>query len=140
MMQMLDGHVKGNSKVSGETKSKPKGVPTLDVYASMNIDSKIRPFAIEKRKATGKMMDSIYKDLIPYVERAEFPRELLVGNFRKLGINGLICKDFGSPGFNTLEMCIICFEIAKRDVSVASGYLIHHGIGIDVIDKLGNEE
>jgi len=86
------------------------------------------------------MMDRIYKELIPYVEKADFPKELIVENFRKVGINGLWCKDFGSPGFNTLETGALIFEIAKRDVSVASGYVIHHGIGIDVIDKLGNEE
>ena len=85
-------------------------------------------------------MDRIYKDLIPHVENATFPVDLLNKNFRELGVGGLWCKDFGSPGLTTLETGAIMFEIAKRDVSVSTGYLIHHAIGMDVIDKLGNQE
>jgi len=144
---MIDGHAKPVAIQAAEAAPKkekkpkvPRAAPILDVWESMHLDKHLSPFAVEKRKAAGAMMDRIYKDLIPHVEAATFPTELLNKNFGELGIGGLWCKDFGAPGLSVLETGACMFEIAKRDVSVSTGYLIHHAIGMDVIDKLGNQE
>jgi alkylation response protein AidB-like acyl-CoA dehydrogenase len=39
-----------------------------------------------------------------------------------------------------LETGAICFEMAKADASIASFFLVHNGIGSNVIDALGDEE
>lgn len=84
-------------------------------------------------------MDEIYKDLLPHVEATTFPPGL-IGKLKPLGINGLQIKGYGSPGLSTLEAGACCYEIAKRDGSVATFLLVHNGIGMAVIDALGDEE
>ena len=39
----------------------------------MKLDQYLRPFAVEKRKATAKFMDEIYDDLKPYYIKREIP-------------------------------------------------------------------
>lgn len=140
---MINGHAKPITMIAAakdqkKPSGKPRGTPTLNVWESMHLDKHLSTFGAKKRKEAGAMMDRIYKDLIPHVEAATFPLDLINKNFRELGIGGLWCKDFGAPGLSVLETGAIMFEIAKRDVSVSTGYLIHHAIGMDVVDKLGN--
>ena len=85
------------------------------------------------------MMDSIYKDLLPYIESTEFP-SWLPDKIKPLGINGLQINGYGSPGLSTLEAGAICYEMAKRDGSVSTFLLVHNAIGMAVIDALGDEE
>jgi len=54
----------------------------------MDMDQYISPRAVALRKATGKMMSSIYKDLLPYIESTDFPN-WLIDKIKTLGINGL---------------------------------------------------
>ena len=84
-------------------------------------------------------MDSIYNDLIPYINRCDFPF-WIIPKVQKLGINGVLIKDFGGPGFNNLEAGAIVFEMAKKDASIATFVLVHNAIGTRVIDCLGDEE
>jgi len=48
------------------------------------------------------MMESVYKDLIPYVNSTEFPT-FMIDKIKELGVNGFYIKDFGGPGLNTME-------------------------------------
>ena len=41
---------------------------------------------------------------------------------------------------STLESGAICFELAKLDGSVATFFLVHNGIGMAVVNALGDEE
>jgi alkylation response protein AidB-like acyl-CoA dehydrogenase len=84
-------------------------------------------------------MNSIEDKLIPYVNKTEFPFEILEG-IRALGVNGFHIKDFGGPGLNTMEVGAVLYEMAKVDCSVSSFMTIHNSIGMAVIDYLGNEE
>lgn len=84
-------------------------------------------------------MEQIYTDLIPFSNKAEMPH-YIVPMIQKLGINGLRIKDFGGPGFNNLEAGAIVYELAKRDASVSTFYLVHNAIGSAVVDALGDEE
>ena len=85
------------------------------------------------------MMTDIYKDLLPYIESTEFPM-FLIDKLKALGVNGLNIKGYGSPGLSTLEAGAVCYEIAKRDGSVATFLLVHNAIGMAVIDALGDDE
>jgi alkylation response protein AidB-like acyl-CoA dehydrogenase len=84
-------------------------------------------------------MDGIYKDLIPFINKSEMPF-WIIPKVQELGINGMMIKDFGGPGFNNLEAGAVIFEMAKKDASVSSFVLVHNAIGTRVIDCLGNEE
>ena len=41
---------------------------------------------------------------------------------------------------NAMETAAICYELAKIDVSAATFILVHNGIGMSIIDYLGDEE
>jgi len=112
---------------------------TTDIWKSMGLDVHLSEKVQAQRKATGAMMDSIEKKLEPHVEAASFP-DWIIDHFKPLGINGLSIKDFGAPGMNCVEQGSIIYEIAKRDGSIATFFLVHNAIGMEVIDKLGNKE
>jgi len=64
----------------------------------------------------------------------------VIDKIRETGINGFTIKDFGGPGLNMIESGALCYELAKRDASVASFIVVHNLIGMSVVDLLGNEE
>lgn len=41
---------------------------------------------------------------------------------------------------SNLETGAICFELAKADASISSFFLVHNGIGSNVINALGDDE
>lgn len=103
------------------------------------MDKYLSSRAVKMRKDTSAMMDSIYKDLLPYVESTEFPT-WLIKKIAALGINGMQIKGYGSPGLSHLEAGAMCFELAKRDVSCFTFTSVHNHIGMAVINGLGDEE
>ena len=137
-VQMLDMHAK-TAATSPAQPTPTKLKPTSDVWESMGLDEKLSEKAVGLRKATGKMMDEIDDQLVPHLEAGTFPF-WVVEKFKALKINGLNIKGHGSPGLSTTEMGSIIFEIAKRDGSVATFFLVHNSIGMAVIDALGDEE
>ena len=136
-LQMLNMHAKPAS--GGKASSKPKGNPTFNVWESMGLDKKLSPRAVEMRKATAKVMDDCYKDLLPHIEATTFPT-WLPDKLKPLGLNGMQIKGYGSPGLSTLEAGACIYEIAKRDGSASTFILVHNAIGMAVIDALGDEE
>ena len=105
----------------------------------MGLDSRMSSRAVAMRKEISKVCDEFYKDLLPHVEAATFP-SWIPDKLKPLGINGLTIKGYGSPGLATLEAGMCCYELAKRDGSVATFLVAHNGIGMSVIDTLGDEE
>lgn len=91
------------------------------------------------RKQTGAMMDNISKDLQPHYESATFPTWIF-DKLKPLGVTGLQIKGNGAPGLSTLEAGAVVYEMAKRDASFCSFFLVHNCIGLAVIDALGDEE
>lgn len=83
---------------------------------------------VVKRKATAKMMDEVYDDLKPYYAKKEMPW-FVIPKMRALAINGAQIKDFGGPGMNNIEVGAILYEMAKKDASVCTIYLLHNLIG-----------
>lgn len=88
------------------------------------------------------MMSEIYEELIPFVNKAEFPLFPLqiTEKINKIGFNGFYIKDFGGPGLSTLESGAMTYELSKKDASIATFVLVHNSLGCTTIDKLGNEE
>ena len=123
----------------GAPKRKSLKPPISDVWESMGMDQYLSPRAVSMRKATAKVMDDCYKDLLPYVESTEFPA-WLPEKLKPLGINGLQIKGYGSPGLSSIESGAICYELGKRDGGAATFLLVHNAIGMAVIDALGDEE
>ena len=67
-VNMQFASAKGGKRIPKPTK------PIVDnVWESMGMDQYLSPRAVKMRKETSKMMDSIYKDLLPYIESTEFP-------------------------------------------------------------------
>jgi len=84
-------------------------------------------------------MTSVYPEITDFYNRAEFPN-FIIPMIQKLGINGFAIKDHGGPGMSNLEVGAICFEIAKKDASIATFCVAHNCIGTTVISELGDEE
>lgn len=76
--------------------------------------------------------------LIPHINATTWP-EWVFPEIKKLDVNGLLIKDFGAPGLNTLEAGSIIFEMAKIDGSVAMSFLVQNCLGMAVVDHLGDE-
>lgn len=66
-LQMLDGHV------ASKHAAVKKLAPTLNVWESMGLDSKLTSKAVEMRKATAKLMDENIVELNKHVDSTNFP-------------------------------------------------------------------
>lgn len=84
-------------------------------------------------------MDSVDDRLEKHIEETSFP-DWIVDHFRPLGINGLNIKGYGSPELSIFESGSIIYELAKRDASIATFFLVHNSIGMAVVNTLGDEE
>ena len=105
----------------------------------MNIDQKMSPEAVEKRKATQRLAEGMEDRLIPHVKACTWP-DWVFPEIARLGVNGLQIKDFGGPGLSTLEASSINFELAKIDGSVAMSFLVQNCLGMAVVDALGDDD
>ena len=83
-------------------------------------------------------MEGIEESLIPHIKDATWP-DWFFPEVAKLGVNGLLIKDFGAPGFSSLEAGSIIFEMAKIDGSCAMSFLVQNCLGMAVVDALGDE-
>ena len=84
-------------------------------------------------------MSAVYNDLIPYVNKCEFPF-WIIPEVKKLGIDGLTIKDHGGAGFTQVEAGSILHELGKKDASIGTFIIVHNALGTAVLDSLGNEE
>ena len=141
-LQMLDKHVqvdKSPATTTAQKPKKPRGKPVTNIWESMNLDQNLSPQAIQMRKNSANMMEEIYMDLIPHIDATTFPH-FIVDKLRALGINGLQIKGYGSPGLRTVEAGAVIYELAKRDLSVATFMIAHNSIGASVVEALGDDE
>lgn len=105
----------------------------------MCLDEYLRPEAVEKRKATKKLMEEVYQDLIPHINATTMPH-WIVPKFQSLKINGFQIKGYGGPGLTNLEVGSLAYEMARKDASISTFVLVHNSIGSCVVDALGDEE
>jgi glutaryl-CoA dehydrogenase len=81
----------------------------------------------------------IMPNISPYWDRAEFPRELVLG-LRDLDIIGGVVRGFGSAGLDPLAMGLVKYELAKGDGSINTFYGVHSGLAMGSIGLLGSNE
>lgn len=134
-LQMIDQH----AVTHASTKPASKANPTLNVWESMGYDHLLSTKAVDMRKAAAKMMDENMEEINKHVDESRIPT-FMMDKIKAIGINGLQIKGYGSPGLTTLEAGAIMNEIAKKDGSVATFFLVHNAIGMAVVDRLGDEE
>lgn len=79
------------------------------------------------------MMDEVYLDLIPYINRTEFPF-WIIPKIKALGISGMWFKDHGGSGLNDLEAGLVFYEMAKRDASISMFTLVHNALGMNLVN------
>ena len=105
----------------------------------MGLDRKISTLAVEKRKATQRMMEDMEERLIPHIKESSWP-DWVYPELARVGINGLqVGIEKGGVGFNILETGAIVYEINKIDGSVGMAFLIQNFLGIAVVNGLGDE-
>ena len=70
-----------------------------DVWASINGDEYLSEKGIALKNKIRDFMSKIEPQLEDYINKTEFPHELLP-QLRDLGFNGFHIKDFGGPGLS----------------------------------------
>lgn len=85
-------------------------------------------------------MKSITPTLYPYVDSTDFPHHL-IPEMAKLGIVGLDTpKSMGGHGLPTLDACACIYELARKDASIATFFLLHHSLGMYTVQKLAGDD
>lgn len=74
-----------------------------------------------------------------YYEKTAFPFEL-VDIVKKMGINGMQNKGYGSAELSLMMSGVVTMELFRADPSVGTFVLVHNCIGMDCIYTLGSEE
>ena len=75
-------------------------------------------------------MAQINPELIPYVESSDFPHQY-IPKIAALGISGMdVPKSMGGGGMSTIDACSIMYELARKDASIATFWLLHHSLGL----------
>lgn len=106
----------------------------------LDLNSLLTP---EEIKIRSRIREGLQKDLGPvlntHIEATTFPREAVIEAYRKLGINGLYNKGYGSAGLSILMSGIAVMELFRFDASIGTFFTVHNAIGMDCIFELGSE-
>lgn len=91
---------------------------------------------IQLKQDVSVLMAKINPTLYEYIETATFPHHL-VQEIAKLGIVGADYPvELGGKGLTISDMGGIMYELARRDASVATFFLLHHSLGNYTVLKL----
>ena len=131
-LALLEGHIISSNTLAAVSKG-PKALPVDDVWASAKGDEYLSDKGIAIRKRVRAFMEDVEPKLISYINKCEFPFEL-VPQISALGVNGFHIKDLGGPGLNSMEVGSIMFEMAKVDASIFTFLTVHNSIGMAVVD------
>lgn len=82
--------------------------------------------------------DVILPHINPYWERAEFPREMVLG-LNRLPIMGGMLSGYSCAGLDPLEAGLVRYELARGDGSIGTFYGVHSGLAMGSIGLLGSE-
>jgi alkylation response protein AidB-like acyl-CoA dehydrogenase len=81
-------------------------------------------------------MERINPEMYSYAEKAEFPYHL-IPEIAKLGIVGADCpKDVGGKGMSCVDVGASMYELACKDASISTFFLLHHSLGNYTVLKL----
>ena len=73
-------------------------------------------------------MDVSYSELNKHYEAATFPFFMLE-KMKSTGACGIQLDKYGGPGLSAIEFGMIAFELAKKDASFATTFMVHNGLG-----------
>ena len=75
-----------------------------------------------------------------YAEKAEFPFQI-IPEIAKLGIVGADCPvEVGGKGMSCVDVGACMYELACKDASISTFFLLHHSLGNYTVLKLAQEE
>ena len=75
-----------------------------------------------------------------YTENAEFPHHM-IPEIAKLGIVGADCPvEVGGKGMSCVDVGAAMYELACKDASIATFFLLHHSLGNYTVLKLAQDE
>ena len=124
--------------LQGTSQSKLKENYLKDPLEFLRLEELLPPDINARRKALRKLLDEEVAPLIPeYVERAEFPRQILP-KFKP--IFGLMKENYGCRQISMLEKHLNYYELARVDASLGTFYGVCMGLVIFTIERLGSEE
>lgn len=138
----LNLHFKGNQGgVPKSTKLQtagPKGGNFVDAWSYLNMDEFLSHEAILIKKKCEKFATEINSSLYDYTETATFPHHL-IPRIAELGISGAdIPKEFGGKGLSVTDCGSFMYELARKDASIATFYLLHSSLGLFNVLKLAS--
>ena len=110
----------------------------VDAWSYLNMDEFLSPEAIEIKKKCEKFATEINPTLYDYAETATFPHHL-IPRIADLGISGAdIPKEFGGKGLSVTDCGSFMYELARKDASIATFYLLHSSLGLFNVLKLAS--
>ena len=75
----------------------------------------------------------IIVQLYDNLELSVFPHHI-IPKIAALNISGIdVPKNLGGRGLSTVDACACMYELARKDASVATFYLLHHSLGLYTI-------
>jgi glutaryl-CoA dehydrogenase len=66
--------------------------------------------------------------------------EFFKQEMQKIGVCGLTCKGYGSPGLSMFEAGAMIYELAREDMGLSLFMFLQNGLGISVIESCCDEE
>ena len=84
-------------------------------------------------------MEENYLELNKHWDAATFPFFML-DKMKATGACGIRLDKYGGPGLTAIEFGMIAFELAKKDASFATTFMVHNGLGCLALEYLANEE
>lgn len=79
--------------------------------------------------------------LLPYIERAELPTELVKGIIKNFpGLISFSIKGNGCAGLSEELVAVIIYELCRCDASIATFLYVHGELAMQSINLLGSEE
>ena len=84
-------------------------------------------------------------EIAPQVEaherEARFPRPLVNRLWKELGLGGMSCsEEYGGLGLDPISYVIVIEELARVWPALCIAVSVHNSVGVQLIDKFGNEE
>ena len=90
----------------------------------------------QHKAACENFMNKVNPTLYDFTEKAEFPIHL-IPEIMALGISGIDTpKSMGGKGLSTFDAAGCMYELARKDASIATFWLLHHSLGLYTVQKL----
>jgi len=76
-----------------------------------------------------------------YEREARFPRPLVNRLWKELGLGGMSCSEaYGGIGLDPISYALVIEELARVWPALSIAVSVHNSVGVQLIDRFGNEE